>query len=110
MRTTTTSHDTHGNRVEGGGGVGGVGGGDGSASVGGDGGGGMEGWRGTDGQATGGYHPAFFSFFTIALLSAGAEDFASIVTAREGRRESSVTMATSIPLTHTTSGPPLGTH
>lgn len=48
------------------------------------------------------------SRFTIALFSAGAENFASIVAAREGRRESTVTMETSIPLTHTTN--PLGTH
>lgn len=46
--------------------------------------------------------------FTIALLSAGAENFASIVAAREGRRESTVTMETSISLTHTTN--PLRTH
>lgn len=46
--------------------------------------------------------------FTIALLSAGAENFASIVAAREGRRESTVTMETSIPLTHTTN--PLRAH
>lgn len=46
--------------------------------------------------------------FTIALLSAGAENFASVVAAREGRRESTVTMETSISLTHTTN--PLGTH
>lgn len=50
----------------------------------------------------------FFFFFTVALLSAGAENFASIVAAREGRRESTVTMETSIPLTHTTD--PLRTH
>lgn len=48
------------------------------------------------------------SRFTIALLSAGAENFASIVAAREGRRESTVTMETSISLTHTTN--PLRTH
>lgn len=46
--------------------------------------------------------------FTVALLSAGAENFASIVAAREGRRESTVTMETSISLTHTTN--PLRTH
>lgn len=45
---------------------------------------------------------------TVALLSAGAENFASIVAAREGRRESTVTMETSISLTHTTN--PLRTH
>lgn len=50
----------------------------------------------------------FSFFFTVALLSAGAENFASIVAAREGRRESTVTMETSIPLTHTTD--PLRTH
>lgn len=49
-----------------------------------------------------------FCFFTIALLSAGAENFASVVAAREGRRESTVTMETSIPVTHTAN--PLRTH
>lgn len=67
----------------------------------------------TDGIKTGGFFFLFFfSFlffpFTVALLSAGAENFASIVAAREGRRESTVTMETSIPLTHTTN--PLRTH